>query len=178
MIAIILLPIYIIIHIYLIKYLLRWMQSCNKHFNNQKIRICIIFLCSFLASTMLIGFFLPVGSLQRIMNAIGNYWYGTLLYILLILPIGWIFYQIIKTKISKSKITQKRLFVVVGTICIIIILAISIGGSINARIIHEKNYEITIHKTTKKIKELKIVMVADLHIGYNIGTKHMKKMVE
>ncbi len=178
MIAFILLPIYIIIHIYLIKYFLRWMCACDKHFNNKKIRLLIIVLCSFLASTLLIGFFLPVGPLQRTMNAIGNYWYGTLLYTLLILPIGWIIYQIGKKKISPTKVTKNRLFVIVGTLCIFTIISISIYGSMNAKIIHETNYEITINKTTKNIKELKIVMIADLHIGYNIGTKHITKMVE
>ena len=33
-------------------------------------------------------------------------------------------------------------------------------------------------KETKSIDEMKIVLAADLHMGYNIGCRHMERMVE
>ena len=35
-----------------------------------------------------------------------------------------------------------------------------------------------VNKKVEKIKKLRIALVADLHMGYNIGTPHLKQMVE
>ena len=39
-------------------------------------------------------------------------------------------------------------------------------------------YEVTVNKAVEGIDEMKIVLVADLHLGYNIGEKQMRQMVE
>ena len=180
MIAILLSPFYILINFYIARWLLSWMQACNKHFNNKIIRVIIIVIYTFFACSLLIGFLLPPNNLGRVFKLIGNYWLGVFLYIVLTVLIADAIRLVIKKtkKIPEQYIKSKRTFVIAGAICIFIIGGISIYGAINARIIHTTKYEITVNKKVKNIKDLKIALVADLHMGYNIGTHHIKKMVK
>lgn len=180
MIAIFLSPIYILINFYIARWLLSWMQACNKHFNKRRIRVLVITIYTFFASALVIGFLLPPSPLERVMKLIGNYWLGVLLYIILTVLIGDAIRLVLKRqkKIPQEYIKAKRTFVIAGTICIIIISSVSIYGAINARIIRTTKYEVTINKKVEKMKNLKIALVADLHMGYNIGTPHIKNMVQ
>ena len=180
MIAVFLSPFYILINFYIARWLLSWMQACSKHFNNKKIRACIIVIYTFFASALLIGFLLPANALGRLMKLIGNYWLGVLLYVVLTVLIADAIRLVVKKtkKIPEEYIRSKRTFVIAGTVCIVIISTLSIWGAINARIIHTTKYNVTINKEVKNIKDLKIALVADLHLGYNIGTPHIKNMVK
>lgn len=180
MIAILLSPFYILINFYIARWLLSWMQTCNHHFNKKIIRTIIITIYTFFASSLLIGFLLPSNEVGRVFKLIGNYWLGVFLYIVLTVLIADAIRLVIKKskKIPEEYIKSKRTFVTAGTVCILIIIGISIYGAINARIIRTTKYEVTINKKAEYIKNLKIALVADLHMGYNIGTPHIKKMVE
>ncbi len=180
MIAILLSPFYIVINFYIARWLLRWMQACSKHFKKKKIRILIICIYTFFASALLVGFLLPPGPIERLLKSIGNYWLGVLLYVILTVLIADGIRQVIRKSknIKEEYILSKRVFVIVGTVCIVIISTISIWGAINARIIRTTEYEVTINKKVKNMKKLKIALVADLHMGYNIGVPQITKMVK
>ena len=52
----------------------------------------------------------------------------------------------------------------------------SIWGVVNgADIIHVTPYDVTVDKTVEGMDEMKVVLVADLHLGYNIGEKQMQQ---
>lgn len=180
MIAIFLSPIYIIINFYIARWLLCWMQACSKHFNKRRIRVLVITIYTFFASALVIGFLLPPSPLERIMKLIGNYWLGVLLYVVLTVIIADGIRLVVKKskKLPAAYVRSKRVFVIAGTVCILTIATVSIYGAINARIIHTTRYEVTIEKDVEKLNNLKIALVADLHMGYNIGTPHIEKMVE
>ena len=180
MIAIFLSPIYIIINFYIARWLLSWMQACSKHFNKRRIRVLVITIYTFFASALVIGFLLPPSPLERIMKLIGNYWLGVLLYVVLTVIIADGIRLVVKKskKLPAAYVRSKRVFVIAGTACILTIATVSIYGAINARIIHTTRYEVTIEKDVEKLNNLKIALVADLHMGYNIGTPHIEKMVE
>lgn len=59
-----------------------------------------------------------------------------------------------------------------------LILGIGIYGIVNARIVHTTPYEITIDKDGGNFQNMKVVLVADLHLGYNIGVSQITKMVD
>lgn len=112
------------------------------------------------------------------MKLVGNYWLGVLLYVLLaviaadllrlllghVLPFRHIF---VTTKMHR----------IAGCVCALVIFAASVWGVINARVIHVTPYEVTVNKTVEGMDEMKIVLVADLHLGYNIGEKETRQMV-
>lgn len=67
---------------------------------------------------------------------------------------------------------------VVGIICAVIITTVSIYGVINAGNIQTTKYDISIDKKAGKLDSLNVVLIADLHLGYNIGCRQMEQMVE
>ena len=180
MVAVLLSPLYILINFYIARWLLSWMQACNKHFKNKWIRGFIIAIYTFLASTLLLGFLLPSGNLERIMKLLGNYWLGVLLYVILTVITADAIRLIVKRshKVKEEYLKSNKTFVTAGTICIIIVATLSIWGALNARIIRTTNYTIDINKEVEKMDDLRIALVADLHLGYNLGTPQVKQMVE
>lgn len=180
MVTLFLIPVYILFSAYLCRWLFRWLNSCHRWFQNKLTKIIIISMYIFVSSTVITSFLLPVSSVQRVLKQISNYWLGTLVYIFLVVlfaDLGRIILK--KTKwISNEKLSSRRTFVVTGGVCIVFIIAISIYGILNARYIRTTPYEVKIEKDGGKLEELKIALVADLHLGYSIGDDHMEQMVE
>ncbi len=180
MIAFYVLPLYILANVLMYISLIRWMKSCSEFFSNKIIKYIIIGVQTFFASALFIGFLLPSGALRRTFNFIGNYWLGVMIYALMVdivVLVAWLILS--KTLFKKDKTIKKsRFHVALGFVAIATIIGISIYGVINARIIRTTNYEVNIEKSTNNLKELNVVMVADTHLGYNIGYKHMERMVE
>lgn len=81
-------------------------------------------------------------------------------------------------KLRNSKLYTCKGYFINGILCTVIIASICILGVINARIIHTTNYDIKINKKINDVSNMKIVMVADLHIGYNIGDKQISNMAK
>lgn len=175
MLAVYLSPIYIMINVYLLIRIQKWLGACSPSFRKKGMRMVTSLVYVFLATSILIGFLLPAGPIRRIMKLIGNYWLGVLLYLLLVVLVADLicFFHFLITKQRLKSRTK-----VAGGICVAVILALSTWGTGNARIIHVTPYEITVNKDGGRLKDLNIVLVADLHLGYNIGTVHMKQMVD
>ena len=178
MIAIFLIPLYLFFNWYIYKWLVNWMGSCSKYFKSKQSRFITNLIYGFFASSLLIAFILPNIKLKRYLNLIGNYWLGVLLYVIMTVVVFDVIARILYKlkKIKKDKFSNRR-FVIAGAVCIVIIAMISILGVINARIIRTTRYEVNIDKKVPNINSLNVVMVADLHMGYNIGYKQMSKMV-
>ena len=82
MLALYLSPIYIILNVYLLMRILRWMGACHQICEHPIIKVGFTILYIFLAASLLSGFLLPEGEGKRICKLIGNYWLGVLLYII------------------------------------------------------------------------------------------------
>lgn len=180
MVTLFLIPIYILFSVYLCRWLFRWLNSCHRWFQNKVTKIIIISAYIFVSSTVIISFLLPVSPVQRILKQISNYWLGTLVYIFLVVLFADVGRIILKRAkwISNEKLSSRRTFVMAGGICIIFIAVISVYGILNARHIRTTTYDVTIEKNAGELENLKIALVADLHLGYSIGDDHMEQMVE
>ena len=179
MIAILLAPVYLLANYYLLRRAMGWVKAWFPFFRTARHWALPVAVQAFLACSIVIAFFLPAGRLRRVMKLIGNYWLGVLLYVLLavlaadllrlllgyVLPFRHIF---ITTKMHR----------IAGCVCALAILSASIWGVVNARIIHVTPYDVTVNKTVEGMDEMKVVLVADLHLGYNIGERQMRQMVE
>lgn len=178
MIAIYLLPIYIIINYYLYRRILKWFYICHDFFKRKYFKYILLGIYIFFAVSAIVGFLLPSGSMRRLFINIGNYWLGFLLYLFLTIMIADIIRLILKRhgKLSKSKLFSKRGYFINGIICLIIISSLCIYGVINAHKIHSTFYDININKSNYK-SDMKVVLVSDLHIGYSIGIKDISNMV-
>lgn len=180
MIAICLLPVYILVNLYVFWWGIRYMSACSRHFKKTWVRTVIAAAYIFVASSIGIGFLLKPSMPERFFKGLGYYWLGTFLYIILtivVVDLGRVILKHLKW-VNQEKLAFRKTFVLTGTCCIIFIAAVSVYGIFNARNIHVTPYDVKIEKTCKGMDELNIVLVADLHLGYNIGTWQMKQMVK
>lgn len=181
MIAIFLSPIYILLNVYLLLRIMRWLSACHRICEHPAVKIIFTIIYAFFATSVLTGFLLPEGSLRHALKAIGNYWLGVLLYLSLTILIADLIRIILNhnRKFRENPTFHTRtFFAAMGTICAVIIIGLSTWGLINARIIRTTPYEVTIHKSVADMDSLNIVLVADLHMGYNIGNRHIANMVK
>ena len=175
MIAVYLSPVYIIANSYLLTRIHRWLGACSPLFRKiwMRVGISLIYVC--LAASILIAFFLPPGPARRIVKLVSNYWLGILLYLLLAVLMAdlicFLHFLIMKRRL-------KCRTAVAGGICAVAVLVLSAWGIYNARIIHVTPYDITVNKDGGRLENLNVVLAADLHLGYNIGTAHMMQMVD
>ena len=174
MIAVYLSPVYVIFNIFIVYRLLKWAGLCHEIFQKRWMKVCISVVYAFFALSILTAFFLPGGEVKRYMKLISNYWLGTLLYITLVLLTvciaALIAYLVRKKKMSDG--THR----IVGALCVAAVLAGSVYGAVHARQIKINNYDITVAKDGGSVKDLKVILIADLHLGYNIGCRQMEKM--
>lgn len=168
MIGIILLPFYILFNIYLNNRIIKWINlfiNTNNLFKN-----VLLFIQIFLTLSLYIALLLPHGYIKKILNIIGNYYLGIMIYVVITLILLFIINLVFKKSINNN------IRIIEGFITVIFVIFITIYGNINSSIIHTTKYEVSINKKSN-LKELKIVMVADMHLGYNKGLKLVKDMV-
>ncbi len=180
MLAFLLAPIYLLFNFYIMRWTIWWMSACTHHFKKKWIRAVSLILYLFLCTSILTAFLLPKGTLKFWMSQLGNYWLGTFLYILLTVIIVDLIRVILKRMkcIDQKKLASRKLFVANGTICIAVIISLTAYGITNAHHIRTTSYDVNVEKDCDGTASLNIVLAADLHLGYNIGEWHMKKMVE
>lgn len=66
----------------------------------------------------------------------------------------------------------------VGLVCAAALAAVTLGGAANAHNVRVTPYDITVGKSAGEMSEMKIVLAADLHLGYNVGLAQVRRMVE
>lgn len=176
MLAVFLSPLYLAVNLYLLFRIFTWLSDIHSFFRKKSIRIVLGILYLFTAFSPGIGFLTPAGTMQRILKGLGFYWMGIMLYAVLIVIVIDLFRLIIK-KIWKKPFSSLRPSLV-GTISFLLIAAVSIYGMVNARLIQTTSYDVTIEKKAGDLDSLKIALVADLHLGYSVGTSQMRQMVE
>lgn len=180
MLAILLSPLYVLVNVYIIRWIIRWLGTCRHEFRKFRSRLIVSAVYLFFASAMGVGFFLPPGAVKRFFVKIGNYWLGILLYTILVVGAADALHVILKRskKIDQEKLRSFKVFVVSGLICAVGIAVLSIWGMVNAGNIRTTRYEAVIEKNAGDMKQMKVVLAADLHMGYNIGCDHIREMVE
>lgn len=180
MILLFIIPVYILVNLYILHRVHKWLTACSHLFHSRWFFIPYITVYSLLALSLLFAFLLPSGWLQIFIKRVSNYWLGTFMYILMFVAIADIL-RLILTKIPGKLhdfLFSKPGYVFVGLVLTCLIAGFSIYGSINARHIRTTPYQVTIDKSCGDRSDLKIVLVADLHLGYSVGNLQMKQMVK
>ena len=102
MIAFIILPIYILINVYIIRWLFKWTKACSEFLGHKWIRIVISVIYSLIAFSGLLAFFIPKSNFERFCKLTFNYWLGILAYTVITVVIADII-RFIYRKIKKYK---------------------------------------------------------------------------
>lgn len=179
MILLIIIPVYILVNLYILHRVHKWLTASSHHFNSKWFVIPYIVVYSLFALSLLFAFLLPSGALQVFVKRVSNYWLGTFFYILMFVTAADLIRLILKWIPGKLHdfLFSKPGYVFAGLFLTCVIAIFSIYGSFHARNIKVKPYEVTIEKSCTGHEDLQIVLVADLHLGYSIGKYQMKQMV-
>ena len=192
MIAFLLAPIYLLVNVYIYRRTVGWMAVGILGLRHGVGRAASITIYAFFALSSLIAFVLPQSELRRVMKEIGNYWLGVLLYMIFVIVLADIvrLFLLYVLHVDREKLCAPRVHRIVGRFCAVAILIVSVLGVVNAGIVRVTPYEITVDKAlavradetvetelSGSATDLKIVLVSDLHLGYNIGLRQMEKMV-
>ena len=181
MTAIFLAPVYILVNVYIFWRVTGWLKVGFPALQTRGGVLASAAVYSFFALSFLIAFLMPPQTAAcRVMKQIGNYWLGVLLYMILIIVVADVVRLVLLhiLHIDREKLCTPRVRRIVGRACMVLILVVSILGVVNAGIVRTTPYEITVNKQVGKMDLLKVVLAADLHLGYNIGVRQMQKMVE
>lgn len=182
MIAVFLAPFYLGACLYVLLRIFRSLGYCNEKFKSLAFKIPVAAIYAFFAFSPLIAFFLPKATqLRRIMQLIGSYWFGVMLYTLLIVAISQLVSILLRRVfkvVPRDFFRKKATNLISLLLSIAIIGSVSVYGAVNARNIKVNDYSVTVNKQVEEIDSLNVVLIADLHMGYSIGEDHIKEMVE
>ena len=180
MIAFFLSPIYLLVCWYLLRWILRWMKACHGVFHKKKVQIGLVIGYAFVALSLLTSFLLPVSPLQRVLKCISNVWLGVLVYLIMTVGIAGFLRLVLKRTnfARKEHLFNQKHFILTGWLCLVIVVSLSVSGVVGARNLQTTDYQVTVHKAVEGRESLRVVLVADLHLGYSIGQWHMNNMVE
>ncbi|MCR8635110.1 metallophosphoesterase [Paenibacillus radicis (ex Xue et al. 2023)] len=117
--------------------------------------------------------FLPHG-LSSFLRLIGAYWLAIMLFSFVMLP----FIDLAAGVMALLSVEKTVYIPVLGLAAGLILLALMIRGSWNARNPIIRRYEITIPKSAGDRTELRIAVASDLHLGTIVGNKQLQLLVE
>ena len=87
MLAVILSPLYVLVHIYIARWMYRWVKKCLRIDHHQYFKwfwFAVVIVYLLFATAMGVGFLLPTGAVKRFFVRSGNYWLGILLHVILV----------------------------------------------------------------------------------------------
>ena len=177
MLAFLLAPFYLLFNLYLFRRIMGWVRAWFPWFRKRKHWAVPAALYAFFALSFVLAFPLPAGRLKRALMLIGNYWLGVLLYLLLAVLLADGLRLLLVHGLKLRSLRSARMHRIAGCLCAAAILVTSVGGVINARIVRVTPYEITVNKSAGSMESMKVVLLADLHLGYNVGLAQMERMV-
>lgn len=179
MTAFLLAPFYILVNVYVVRWMIRWMGACSHIFQSAVFRAVFIIFYILIASSLLTGFLINKPEfLHRILKNTGNYFLGTFLYIILVIVVVDLVRLILKYVFHARFLEFRSTFVITGFVCMALIILISVYGILHVGTIKVTPYKVTVNKKVKDMDSLKIVLLADTHFGYSINCRHAQKMVE
>ena len=182
MLALLLAPVYLVLNAYLARWLLRWMAACTHWFKKKWAVGCIMAFYIFVSLSPLTGFLITQGPVHRFLKLLGNYWLGTLAYILLtVLVLDAVRLIWKRTRWGAKGLRHpRRAFVAAGGFVILVVAGISAWGILHAQNVVLREETVTVHKACAAARqgELRIALVSDLHLGYNVGAAQVRRVVE
>lgn len=169
--ALLLFPLYILANVYIILRSMKWLHACSVHLKTKWFTGTYSSVYVFLSASFLFSTFLPVSGVQRVMACISNYWLGVMLYILLFIGAADLFRLILKKMriLPQAFFSSGRNLVITGFIVSALTTGVSIYGVVHAGDIKTRTFDITVQKECGQMKDLNIVLAADMHLGYNMG---------
>lgn len=179
MIALMLLPVYLIINIYIFWRLYRWTKLFSSGPWHKYFRLAVALGFIFCSSALLIGFLLGNTDTARFFKVIGNYWAAVQIFSLPVLALFEIVLLVWKRTYGRRGDTSAYIKFVkkTGAVCLSVVFLLALVGSVNAKIIRTTDYNVTVQKKVEGVDNLRIVLLSDLHLGVNFDCNQTERLV-
>ncbi len=160
---------------------LHFLESFHFSFGNIWFRIFVITLFCILNLLLLSKLVIDQKPFLYFIHRIGNAWLGFLIELLTLSiladVLAWIVCWI-GNRHSIEFIHNKNIIGLVLLLVITLSLSLCIYGSKHARDFKTNSYSISIDKDGGNVKQLKVVLLADLHLGHSIGLEEVTEIVK
>ncbi|MDO4632619.1 MAG: metallophosphoesterase [Eubacteriales bacterium] len=179
MIAVFLSPLYLLLNGYLLWRSLKWLGVCFPLFRVRAVMVMLTILYTMVALSMVTAFFLPGGAVKRVLKQVSNYWLGVMLYLSIAVLTADLIRILTMMFADQNWRMAEHLLLhrAAGVLCTLFVALVSLYGLYAARKIEVSHHEVTIDKDGGELSGLRIVLAADLHIGYNIGCSDIERLV-
>jgi len=179
MIFLLLFPGYLLVNIYIAARLLHWLRCLNSRLGGRIPAGIALGAYFFAALSPILAFLLPRSGFAIAVRRLSAYWMGVMLYFTAAMLIA----ELIRAALLHTKLRGSRLFsragaAAVGGAVILAAGAVCFWGGYNARQIRTAEYEVTLDKQVPGLEELRVVLIADTHMGYAVGRDHIRNMAE
>ena len=168
MITALLLTTYVVINIYTAVQTDFWLRRCFHSYHSRVKRIVFYIVYVLLALLPVSGAYLPDDQLKTQLAAAGNLWLGFYIYFtgfLLIFQIIRLLMRLVSRGRYKG-LPQQWAWVVLP-LMVFLTVSLNLYGILNAQDIYVTNYKTTINKDAGNVKHMRVVLVADFHLGCN-----------
>ena len=139
----------------------------------------MVLLCGVLAVILPISFFLPQGELHRKLLTIGNGTEGfiiLLLFAYLILELACLLLRLLPAgrRFVRSHGPRK---LALGALVWVVCACTWAYGTVHSPQLTVKRYDVQVNKACEGMDSLRVVLVADLHLGNSVGAARVQDMV-
>lgn len=173
--------VYVLVNVYLILRIRRWLMIIHPVFRRWYVQAAWMIVYLLPASSPVSAYLLPESPAQVFLKKLSNYWMGTFLYILLIFLaaelIGLVLHCV-KRMPRRGSAGHRKLLAAGSAAAAVLVLALSVYGSLHAKELRVKEYAVTLSKPAGDMESLRIGLISDLHLGYNSGLKDVERLVE
>ena len=173
--------VYILLSVYVLWRMIHWLKRVVPLFKHKRMQAVLIVLYIICASTLILGGLLPKSSFSVFLHKIGNYWLGIFIYIvfnILVVDIAVLILKLINRKHEIKLLSSLKGYYIAGIVVIAASVFFCTYGFIHAQSITKKTYDINVSKSVEGMDSMKVALVADLHLGYNVGNKKMQQRVD
>lgn len=178
MIALFLIPLFFAITAYLYSWLIRWLSAISPFFRKKPVMIITGIIIFLFNSLIYVSYLLPPGETGRSLKQLGYYWMAIVLYFTMSILVADLI-RIIIRRVRKNKGGfSRKVKIMAGLLCLVISASALVYGFINARLVRTTVYDIDVEKEAEGFDELNVVLVADLHMGFNVGCSHIQDMTD
>jgi len=179
MIFLFLLPGYILVNLFIIVWLLRWFNNIWRKLSGRIFSVIVSIAYLFLALSPILAFLLPRCGFAIAVRRLSTYWMGIILYFLMtLIGLTVLKYIIWNTRLRKTRLFSRIGVISAGVFVFTVAGAVCIYGAVHARQIKTTQYVVSVNKQVEGMEKLRVVLIADTHMGYAIGRDHISKMVE
>lgn len=176
MIAIFLAPFYILVNLYLVRWVLRWTGACHRVFGTRAFRAVFIVLYALIASAPLTGFLIRSPyALRKTLLQIGNYWFGWMLYLILAVLAVELALFVIRRARGKDFEQMQQVRRVQGGVALALVCAVSLYGMVHAGQLYVTDYDVTL---SGQGEDMTVALLADLHLGYSTDPAYIEQAVD